>query len=490
MANPKLATTDYVDGEVAKKQGYFADVSINETSGNRELSLKDATDKTVGQIIAQKEGGVLFKDVATPTEATDGANKGYADNNFANALKGTASGVSVRLDSVSPIEHTLGVKVENKNLIPPIDSVPYYFGNISNGKPYVPSNTNTISSLTNINVSVFRGVFTVKKLEEGKTYTLSLNGLVNNCATKALFLTVGFRSSEDTVFGTTYTSSYKSSDSNATSLTFTVPSGKPYCLIGFYNYPTASGDTVSLNAMQVEVGSTATAYTPYISDLSTVTVTRCGKNLSHNLADRTDVFLTGTPTTVYNFTDNNVIKGFAINGNATNYHVTEFTNTNGVISFKTSNVSYTVSIPVSVQSGKTYTVSANIIGGVGGNTPIWVSFMNNGLFVSYTATQTFTVPEGVNQGIFLIRPATANSTCTFSNFQLELGSTATPYEPYKGQTYTPAADGTVSGVKSLYPTTTLMTDAEGAIIDAEYNRDINKAFAEMQQAIISLGGNV
>ena len=35
-----------------------------------------------------------------------------------------------------------------------------------------------------------------------------------------------------------------------------------------------------------------------------------------------------------------------------------------------------------------------------------------------------------------------------------------------------------------------MTDTEGAIIDAEYNRDINKAFAEMQQAIISLGGNV
>ena len=67
--------------------------------------------------------------------------------------------------------------------------------------------------------------------------------------------------------------------------------------------------------------------------------------------------------------------------------------------------------------------------------------------------------------------------------QLELGSTATAYEPYT------AADGKVSGVKSLYPTTTLMTDTEGAIIEAEYNRDINKAFAEMQQAILSMGGN-
>ena len=58
------------------------------------------------------------------------------------------------------------------------------------------------------------------------------------------------------------------------------------------------------------------------------------------------------------------------------------------------------------------------------------------------------------------------------------------------QTYIPAADGTVSGVKSLYPTTTLITDTVGTIIEAEYSKDINKAFAELHQAIISLGGNV
>ena len=74
--------------------------------------------------------------------------------------------------------------------------------------------------------------------------------------------------------------------------------------------------------------------------------------------------------------------------------------------------------------------------------------------------------------------------------QIELGTTATTFEPYQGQTYPPAADVIVSGVKSLYPITTLMTDTEGVIIEAEYNRDINKAFAELQQAIISLGGNV
>jgi hypothetical protein len=35
-----------------------------------------------------------------------------------------------------------------------------------------------------------------------------------------------------------------------------------------------------------------------------------------------------------------------------------------------------------------------------------------------------------------------------------------------------------------------LTDTAGAVIDVENNRDINKAFAELYNAIISLGGNV
>ena len=56
---------------------------------------------------------------------------------------------------------------------------------------------------------------------------------------------------------------------------------------------------------------------------------------------------------------------------------------------------------------------------------------------------------------------------------LNLGSTALPYEPHNGfATYPINADGTVEGVTSLYPTTTLVTD-EGVTLDVEYNRDIN-----------------
>ncbi len=92
--------------------------------------------------------------------------------------------------------------------------------------------------------------------------------------------------------------------------------------------------------------------------------------------------------------------------------------------------------------------------------------------------------------------------------QLETGTSATAYTPYVSDlskvtvkayetdptdikaTYTPNEDGTVEGVTAISPTTTLTTDNSGVVLNCEYNRDINKAFAELQQAIISLGGNL
>lgn len=52
------------------------------------------------------------------------------------------------------------------------------------------------------------------------------------------------------------------------------------------------------------------------------------------------------------------------------------------------------------------------------------------------------------------------------------------------------ADGSVNGFVSQYPTTVLSADKAGAIIECEYNKDLNKAYDALVQAIISLGGNV
>ena len=87
----------------------------------------------------------------------------------------------------------------------------------------------------------------------------------------------------------------------------------------------------------------------------------------------------------------------------------------------------------------------------------------------------------------------AASVAKFNNVQIQMeeGAVNTEYEPYiEPVEYAVNEDGTVDGVTSIYPTTTLLTDTAGAVIDVEYNRDINKAFAELYNAIISLGGNV
>ncbi len=80
MANPKLATTDYVDGEVAKKQEYFADVFDDESTHERDIYLKDANDNTVGQIVVVPTEGIKYTNVLTPENATDGTNKKYVDD--------------------------------------------------------------------------------------------------------------------------------------------------------------------------------------------------------------------------------------------------------------------------------------------------------------------------------------------------------------------------------------------------------------------------
>ena len=66
-------------------------------------------------------------------------------------------------------------------------------------------------------------------------------------------------------------------------------------------------------------------------------------------------------------------------------------------------------------------------------------------------------------------------TATYSDIQIEIGNAVTDYEPFISPTeYTPTADGTVNGVTSLYPNTTLMTDKDGVLIDCVYNADIKR----------------
>jgi hypothetical protein len=72
--------------------------------------------------------------------------------------------------------------------------------------------------------------------------------------------------------------------------------------------------------------------------------------------------------------------------------------------------------------------------------------------------------------------------------QVEYGS-RTEYEPYIEPTvYDVPTDGVVEGVTSLYPSTTLYTDTNGAVIDCTYYQDGKKVKENLTDIILSLGG--
>ena len=372
----------------------------------------------------------------------------------ANALRGAASGSSVRLSDISPNEHTLGVKVSSKNLIP---------------YPYVKDRTQPVAGITwtvNSDGSITANGtatgnstcwLTRKSLIPGQTYTIStgLSTPVPGCTLVANYFPTG-------------SSNYKAWLNVQTTKTGAFPSDGDrlacYCSI-------ASGTTVEnlVFKPQIELGSTATAYTPYISDLSTVNVTRCGKNILEYPYVETTLTRNGLT-----FTDN---KDGTITVNGTATADTQFRLQDTVVYPNNSN-------PFNSLIGKKVYINGSPEGSSKDTYAIqWISagvYGNGVMTVTKSSYYRFAifVKSGITVENLVFKP------------QIELGITAIPYEPYQGQSYTPATDGTVSGVKSLYPTTTLMTDTEGAIIEAEYSKDINKAFAELQQAIISLGGNV
>jgi len=234
-----------------------------------------------------------------------------------------------------------------------------------------------------------------------------------------------------------------------------------------------TGATKFITDIQLELGSTATAYTPYISDLSTVTVTRRGKNL-FDINNPTYAALSKANTAFLPTIEDGVISfdtHYSIRGGS-GFVIPVEPNTTITISFDSVGSGYWTEI-MAVES---------ILDNVAINIYKYPQFKN---ITKYTLTQR----ADKHYILFILDGINGYHTAKIKNLQIEKGSTATPYEPYQGQTYTPTATGEVVGVTSLYPTTTLMTDTKEVIIEAEYNRDINKAFSELQQAILSMGGN-
>ena len=207
---------------------------------------------------------------------------------------------------------------------------------------------------------------------------------------------------------------------------------------------------------------------PALEDYSTVTLTRCGKNI-----------LNAKTIISYNNAKDWVADGecFTIRGNegakAYNYDA-------GQIMLPA--LSAASKTGFDIKAGVTYAVSFNAlileVGKYSSAIQILIYYSNSS--VCNEAYRTITLDTN-DRYSFTFTPTkddkasmcfrVNNNYITISNIQIEEGA-ATDFIPYIEPTeYTPNADGTIKGMRSISPTMILCTDTAGVNIECEYNKN-------------------
>ena len=346
----------------------------------------------------------------------------------ANAIRGKVSGGVIRVDDVSPMEHYPVVKVHGKNLLP----YPYkQTTSTTEGGTFTALQdggvqaSGTPTGYTSINI--YEGTPLVKT---GKA-VLSYSGDFENISLAIAIYDSGANllfSSETWMVSSPI---LLNADMYQSAARWII-----YIKRGTVNIPMRG-----IAYPQVELGEVATEYAPYI-DPTTVKVRACGKNL----------------LTFPYFDGQQVTRG-GITGTA---------NADGsvrLVGTATENFYFRLAqIPL-------------------GSTTI-ISERTDGIFYlrdcAYDAANKFSF-------CMVYKGETVNKTFYP---QIEVGTVGTAYEPPLGAAIevTPSKDGVVSGVRSVSPTMTLLTNTPGVIINCEYSRDTNKVIADILNKIATLGG--
>ena len=365
----------------------------------------------------------------------------------ANALKGKVSGEIISLDDVSPVVHNMGVKLSSKNEIPKT-----YTTTTTKGVTFTVNKDGSIvlSGTATSDITYYVVHYqTPLSLINGKSYTLS-------------------GSPEESSYNNYYMAAQRIDWQSAhndvgKSVSFTATT------VALCVYITIKANTDVTNVVfkpMLEKGPVATGYKPYV-DISTVRVDALeSDNLFNddtsliNLVEYTG--FNGSPNSKYGCVISLPCGSYTIKaldeGKTTDYIYANIVDENN-------NVLLNDSLKI-VQQGKYNTVKVDIKSG-------------QRLFV-YNGVDAKSTNLGASQKLF-----------DGYKIMLNVGSEALPYEPYIEPTsYTPNADGTVDGLRSVYPNTTLVPSEQGVLVECEYNRDLNKAFEEVVNAIIALGGNV
>lgn len=401
------------------------------------VSFNELTDVPYSYLDVDENGYLCLSE-----DKTIGSPMGFVGQIASNALKGNVSGSAVAMKDVSPLEHELDVKVSIKKLIP------YPFAETTKTENGITFTDNGYGTITANGTATAKTTFLVSNgvpigSGESQVYTWSALTEAGGDTTFYAYCIVNDDYYYDVGEGKSFTC-----DNATFSAVIVIAEGATVNNVVFKPQLKADADVdVDISSLEVKrYGKNLLLY-PY----RVITETRNGITIADN-GDGARTF-DGTATSLVDFH-----LGF-----------------------------------INVRNGVQYTISSNLTGSSPSTYQLWFRSKGGGVgnyygIEKYGVTFTPTTDDIIEVFLYIYKDATVNNM-VFKP-QLEVGTTATPYEPYiEPTTYQVEADGTVKGIMSLYPSTTLVTDNR-AIIECEYNRDINKAFEELRQIIISLGGNI
>lgn len=382
-------------------------------------------------------------------------------NLYSNAIVGTASGEIVQVNDVSPIKHAVKVEARSKNLLntyteletKTIDGITFVF----NGDGTVTID-GTCDCSNSTNAAATRGFIPgdgAINIKKGTTVTLSgIYGITPDGK-----YAVRIRLFTDTK--TTNTNGGLQGDYYQTT-TVTVTED---CVIQSGHIQVIDGYSVDnmIIKPQLEIGDTATEFTPY-TEVDDVEPVICGKNLlrypysqttkEYNGVTFTDngdgtITVNGTPT------ENASITLLGVNHDRLYLPAGKLFSFHGGVAASTSEEFYAF---IAYDNGTADTVGS-------------VSYVYD---YGRTGGKSFILTEDsylYSAGI-VVRSGHEFKNVVFKP-QLELSEVPTDYEPYIGST----------DLTSVSPTMTVMSNKAGVILDIEYNKDINCVFDEINSLL-------
>ncbi len=429
---------------------------LDEKANSKDVYTTAQTDAAISEAIKGKassadvaaalEKKADAENVYSKDEASELLSKKADKSEAANAIKGNAGGEIVAIDDVSPVEHNISVKLRSENLLP----VPYYETSKElGGVTFTAQDDGGILLSGTPTEYTYLRLYNGAALEKEKPITVSLTGEFTNAVFDFVLLNASGIAiaafSSTTGDGNVRTINTKDYPM-ATRWTLTIKREKN------------DVETTGVVYPKIEIGEVVTPYKPWV-DVSGVKVTRCGDNLLPY-----PYYHTTRTSSGVTFTDNGD-GSITLNGTA------EANNAAGFYFIR--------GIPFNFKDGVTYYAPDFSDKGL---SLIILYFDENG--TSVYGRNAVTWKKEYEFQLIWLSVSKAGTTLTNEVIYPYLSVREdAKYEKYEGEVFEVDAETNTVEIPALYPTTTLFTDIDGAVIDAEYNKDLNRAFGDIDSAL-------